>query len=112
VTALSQGRSAPNSDVPQTPTSPCGQQDESHPLAVRSETSPQVWKYSVDDSVEAVDEAVIARLRHAIAVEEQDDENQLNGVLRMLGAEIPDKKQLPLFGAPLVIVRKRKKKRD
>jgi hypothetical protein len=52
----------------------------------------------VDDSVEAVDDAVIARLRHAIAVEEGDDEKQLNGVLRMLGAEIPDSKQLPLFG--------------
>jgi hypothetical protein len=44
----------------------------------------------VDDSVEAVDEAVIARLRHAIAVEEEDDEKQLNAVLRMLGAAIPD----------------------
>jgi len=52
----------------------------------------------VDDSVEAVDEAVIARLRHAIAVEAEDDEKQLNGVLRMLGAEIPANKQLPLFG--------------
>jgi hypothetical protein len=52
----------------------------------------------VDDSVEVVNEAVIARLRHAIAVEEEDDEKQLNGVLRMLGAEIPDKKQLALFG--------------
>jgi hypothetical protein len=52
----------------------------------------------VDDSVEAVDDAVIARLRHAIAVEEDDDEKQLNGVLRMLGAENPDSKQLPLFG--------------
>jgi hypothetical protein len=57
-----------------------------------------VEKISVDDSVEAVDEAVIARLRRAIAVEEEDDEKQLNGVLRMLGAEIPDKKQLTLFG--------------
>jgi hypothetical protein len=53
---------------------------------------------SVDDSVEAVDEAVIARLRHAIAVEEEDDEKQLNAVLRMLGAEITDSKQLALFG--------------
>jgi hypothetical protein len=52
----------------------------------------------MDDTVEAVDEAVIARLRHAIAVEEEDDEKQLNGVLRMLGAEIPDNKQLVLFG--------------
>jgi hypothetical protein len=45
-----------------------------------------------------VDEAVIARLRRAIAVEEEDDEKQLNAVLRMLGAEIPNNKQLPLFG--------------
>jgi hypothetical protein len=52
----------------------------------------------VDDSVEAVNEAVIARLRRAIAVEEEDDEKQLNGVLRMLGAEIPNNEQLPLFG--------------
>jgi hypothetical protein len=36
VTTLSQGRSAPNSDVPQTPTSPYGQRVESPPLAVRS----------------------------------------------------------------------------
>jgi len=52
----------------------------------------------VDDSVETVDEAVIARLRHAIAVEEDDDEKQLRAVMRMLGAEIPDNKQSPLFG--------------
>jgi hypothetical protein len=52
----------------------------------------------VNDSVEAVDEAVIARLRRAIAVDEEDDEKQLNGVLRMLGAEVPNSKQLPLFG--------------
>jgi hypothetical protein len=61
------------------------------------ETSPEVWK-SVAGSVESVDVAVIARLRHAIAVEEEDDEKQLKGVLRMLGAEIPDNTQLPLFG--------------
>ena len=61
-------------------------------------TSPRGLEYSVDDSVEDVDEAVIARLRHAIAVEAEDDEKQLNGVLRMLGAEIPANKQLPLFG--------------
>jgi hypothetical protein len=52
----------------------------------------------VDNSVEAMDEAVIARLRQAIAVEEEDDEKQLNAVLRMLGAGIPNNKQLPLFG--------------
>ena len=45
-----------------------------------------------------MDEAILARLRHAIAAEDGDLEEQLNGVLRMLGAEIPDKKQLPLFG--------------
>ena len=66
------------------------------PWLYGQETSLEVWK-SVDDSVVAVDEAVIARLRHAIAVEEDDDEKQLNAVLRMLGAEIPDSKQLPLF---------------
>jgi len=38
-----------------------------------------------------VDEALIARLRQAIAVEEGDDETQLNAVLRMLGAKAPDK---------------------
>jgi hypothetical protein len=31
---------------------------------------------------------------------EEEQEQQLNGVLRMLGAEIPDKNQLPLFGKP------------
>ena len=39
--------------------------------------------------------------REAIAAEDGDEEEQqLNGVLRMLGAEIPDKNQLPLFGKP------------
>jgi hypothetical protein len=50
-----------------------------------------VWKSSVDDSVEAADEALIARLRQAIAVDEEDNEIQLNAVLRMLGAKTPDK---------------------
>ena len=67
------------------------------PWLYGQETSLEVWK-SVDDSVVAVDEAVIARLRHAIAVEEEDDEKQLNGVLRMLGATIADNTQLRLFG--------------
>jgi len=52
----------------------------------------------VGNSAQAVDEAALGRLRHAIAVEDGDDEEQLNGVLRMLGAETPDENQLPLFG--------------
>jgi hypothetical protein len=52
----------------------------------------------VEDSVQPADEAALGRLRHAIVAEDGDEEEQLNGVLRMLGAEIPDKKQLPLFG--------------
>jgi len=45
-----------------------------------------------------VDEATLGRLRQAIAVEDGDGEEQLNGVLRMLRAEIPDETQIPLFG--------------
>jgi hypothetical protein len=43
----------------------------------------------------------LARLRRAIGTEPQDlgEQEQLNGVLRMLGAEIPDENQLPLFGS-------------
>jgi hypothetical protein len=44
-----------------------------------------------------VDEAARGRLRHAILAEDGDEE-QLDGVLRMLGAAIPAKDQLPLFG--------------
>jgi hypothetical protein len=45
-----------------------------------------------------VDEAALLRLRHAIAAEGEEEEEQLNGVLRMLGAENSDPNQLPLFG--------------
>jgi hypothetical protein len=45
-----------------------------------------------------MDEATLGRLRHAIAVEDGDEEEQLHGVLRMLGAEIPGETQIPLFG--------------
>ena len=45
----------------------------------------------------SVDEAALGRLRDAIAAEDVDGEEQLKGV-RMLGAEIPDETQLPLFG--------------
>jgi hypothetical protein len=45
-----------------------------------------------------VDETTLGRLRQAIAVEDGDEEEQLNGVLRMLRVEIPDETQIPLFG--------------
>jgi hypothetical protein len=49
----------------------------------------------------AMDRAALeGRLRHAIASEDGDEEDQLNGVLRMLGAHVPDENQLPLFGKP------------
>jgi hypothetical protein len=48
--------------------------------------------------LKAVDEAVLGRLRDAIAVEDGDKEEQLKGVLRMLGVEITDETQIPLFG--------------
>jgi hypothetical protein len=44
-----------------------------------------------------MDEAVLARLRDAIAAEDVDEEEQLKGVLRMLGAEIAEQNQLHLF---------------
>jgi len=44
-----------------------------------------------------MDEAVLARLRDAIAAEDVDEEEQLKGVLRMLGEEIPEQNQLHLF---------------
>ena len=52
-------------------------------------------KRIVDNSVQPVNELALRRLRHAIAAEDEDEEEQLIGVLRMLGAEIPDKNQLP-----------------
>lgn len=45
-----------------------------------------------------MDEAVLGRLRHAIAAEDGDGEEQLKGVLRMLGAEIPEENRVALFG--------------
>jgi hypothetical protein len=50
------------------------------------------------NSVRALDEAVLSRLRHAIAAQAGGEEEQLNGVLRMLGAKIPAANQVPLFG--------------
>jgi hypothetical protein len=53
------------------------------------------------NSVPTVDEAALGRLRLAIAVEDGDEEElQLHGVVRMLGAEVPVEKQMPLFGKP------------
>ena len=40
----------------------------------------------METSVRAVDEAVLGRLRHAIDAEAGGEEEQLNGVLRMLSA--------------------------
>ena len=54
-------------------------------------------KRIVDTSVQPVNELALRRLRHAISAEDEDEE-QLIGVLRMLGAKIPDKNQLLLFG--------------
>jgi hypothetical protein len=50
------------------------------------------------NSVRALDEAVVSRLRQAIGAQAGGEEEQLNGVLRMLGAEIPAATQVPLFG--------------
>ncbi len=52
----------------------------------------------VGNPLRAVDEAALGRLRDAIAAEDVDEEEQLKGVLRMLGTEIPNETQLPLFG--------------
>jgi hypothetical protein len=52
----------------------------------------------VGSSNQTVDEAVLGRLRHAIAAEDADEEEQLKGVLRMLGAEIPEENRVALFG--------------
>lgn len=43
-----------------------------------------------------VDEIVRRRLRAAIVADDGDEE-QLDGVIRMLGAVAPEKDQLPLF---------------
>jgi hypothetical protein len=45
-------------------------------------------KLLVRNPLKAVDEAALGRLRDAIATEDVDEEEQLKGVLRMLGAEI------------------------
>jgi hypothetical protein len=50
----------------------------------------------VENAAAAVDK-VRLRLRDAIAASDVDEDEQLNGVLRMLGEEIPEQNQLPLF---------------
>jgi len=60
--------------------------------------SEKIVQTFVGNPLRAVDEAALGRLRNAIAAEDVGEEEQLKGVLRMLGAEIPDETQLPLFG--------------
>jgi hypothetical protein len=70
-------------------------------LSCRFGTSELFTKWRQDDlvknAVTSVDEAVRARLRDAIAVEDVDEEQQLKGVLRMLGRDVPEQNQLDLF---------------
>ena len=55
-----------------------------------------------------MDETALGRLRLAIAVEDGDEEEQqLHGVLRMLGTEVPDEQQIPLFGTAPARARRR-----
>ena len=52
----------------------------------------------MENSAAAVDDVRLRlRLRDAIDASDLDEEEQLNGVLRMLGEEIPEQNQLPLF---------------
>ena len=51
----------------------------------------------MENSAAAVDK-VRLRLRDAIDPSDVDEEEQLNGVLRMLGEAIPEQNQLALFG--------------
>jgi len=52
---------------------------------------------AVKNPDDPVDEVARGRLRAAIVAEDGDEE-QLDGVMRMLGAAVPKKEQLPLFG--------------
>jgi hypothetical protein len=50
-------------------------------------------------ALETVDEEALGRLRDAITAEDVEEEEQLQGVLRMLAKGMPDDHQLPLFDA-------------
>jgi hypothetical protein len=79
---------------------PVGKRGASRPSAVRWVDPPGIepGEKFVKNSVQAMDEAVLSRLRQAIAAQAGGEEEQLNGVLRMLGAEIPPPPtQVPLF---------------
>jgi hypothetical protein len=52
----------------------------------------------VEKPVQPADEAALGRLRHAIAAEDEDDEEeQLKGVLRMLAERSPTRLSSPRF---------------
>lgn len=55
------------------------------------------WETVVDNPVGVVDDAAVDRLRDAITAEDVAEDEQLQGVLRMLGKEMPREDQLPLF---------------
>jgi hypothetical protein len=79
------------SRLPQTPTSPSSPVEPPRASAVR-------WVDAVDKPHgNSVDEAARGRLRQAILAEDGDEE-QLDGVIRMLGEKTHAEDRLPLFG--------------
>jgi hypothetical protein len=90
----------PQSDpLPRRPRSPPGTSRKLRQVAVGNQSRPRPRLYGGPvASVNALDEAVLSRLRRAITAQAGGEEEQLNGVLRMLGAEIPAETQVPLFG--------------
>ena len=84
-------------EFPQTPASPGGQRGPRGPRLYGGLSWISLVEKPVGSSVRAVDEAVLGRLRQAIAAEDGNEGEQLSRVLRMLGADISDENQIPLF---------------